>query len=142
MATRFLANGLSEIVHDDEVVLPAKIIPRRTAERVEGGVGGVMNLHLDRLSDEKFAQLIQRHALFGDHILRQNGFRLLIEEVVLRESTIRVVLGNCGSRELQRVENHDDTGNTAIGLSLLGNEVDAEGNEGLQRIAFPEELLT
>jgi hypothetical protein len=67
---------------------------------------------------------------------RQNSVRPFAQHVVLGEGSVRRVFGYRGRRHAERVQDHDEAGHAAIGLSLLGQEIAGEREIRLMRIAF------
>ncbi len=101
----------------------------------------MMDLHRDRVQCQQLADLVEGHTLLLKHRARQNRLAPPVKEVVLREGVIRLVLRGRGRRDLECIEHHDDTGDAAKGLVLLGQEVDAKRDEGLEAVAFQEQPL-
>ena len=97
-----------------------------------------MDFRFHRLRREDAANLVERHALPRQGLARQNDVRPLAQHVVLGEGAVRLVFGNRGRRDAERVQDHDDAGDAAIGLGLLGQEVAGEREISLMRIALAE----
>ena len=95
-----------------------------------------MDFRLDRLGGQDAADLVERHALVRQHLARQDGVRLFVEHVVLGEGAVGRIFRNRRRRDAERVQDHDDAGDAAIGLGLLGQEVAGEREISLTRVAF------
>ncbi len=90
---------------------------------------------------EQKADLVEGRALLGEHAAGQHLLGLLVEEIVLREDPVGLVFGRRRCRPADRIQHHDHRGNAAIGLRLLGDELDAEVPVGLPCLAVQEQLL-
>src|ERR1700728_3578343 len=141
MASALLADHLAQKIHEDEVILCGEIVAPGGTEGIETGVGGVMDLDGHRMEREKRADLIERHALPGEHRARQDRFGLLVENVVLRKDAVGLIFRARRSRHARCVENHDDARHAAIGLRLLGHEIVGDREIGRGRAALEKEPL-
>ena len=95
----------------------------------------------DGLHRQQAAKLVQRDALFLDHLNRQHRLGLRVEHVILRECAVRIEGRHRGRRQFQRIKHHHHAGNAAEGLVLLGDEIAGEGKIGLARIRIEKQRL-
>jgi hypothetical protein len=101
----------------------------------------MVDLSLDRMQRQEPPQLVERHALLQQYRTREDGLGPLVEDVVLGEGAVGRVFRACGGRNAERVKDCDHASDATVGLGLLGDEVSAERNIGVERIAMPEQLF-
>ena len=93
---------------------------------------------MHRLHDQDAPDLIERHALPRQDLARKHGVGLRGQNVVLGEGAVGLVFGNRRSRDVERIQNHDDARDPAIGLRLLRQKIAGERKVSLARIALGE----
>ena len=71
-----------------------------------------MDRRLHRVKRQEAPDLVQGHALLPQYFAWQDGLGPLVEKVVLSEGAVRLVLRARGRWHLERVEHHDDAGDT------------------------------
>ena len=85
---------------------------------------------------EQPAELIECHALAGEHLARQHRVRALVENVVLGKDMVGLIFRAGRGRHAGCIENHDDARDAAIGLRLLRHEIVGDPKIGGECAAF------